>query len=207
MFKKFNPKEDISNQNVLRSSVQRGIRTAIMTQYPVLAADDGLLMDAIWPKKGDGELVKWSVFISGVTTPKCLTGDLSSRDHISIYALLGEPLFFQQKNGPFFPTLRLLHKYPQLLPRVQVDRGAIRFLLAGANMMCPGFTSAGGRLPPAEEAIPAGAPVAIYCEGKEEPAAIGITKLSTEDIKKVNKDVGVELVTYLGDDLWKNNNL
>lgn len=107
---RFNPKEDISNQNVLRSSVQRGIRTAIMTQYPVLAADDGLLMEAIWPKKGDGELVKWSVFISGVAGVECLMSDLSSRDHISIYALEGEPLFFQQKNGLFFPTLKLLHK-------------------------------------------------------------------------------------------------
>lgn len=227
---RFNPKEDISNQNVLRSSVQRGIRTAILTQYPVLAADDGLLMEAIWPKKGDGELVKWSVFISGVAGIECLMSDLSSRDHISIYALEGEPLFFQQKNGLFFPTLRLLHKClsfaeprlgdppsltdspspltdPQLLPQVQVDRGAIRFLLAGANMMCPGFTSAGGRLPPPDEAIPAGTPVAIYCEGKEEPAAIGLTKLSTEEIKKVNKDVGVELVAYLGDDLWTNNKL
>lgn len=74
-------------------------------------------------------------------------------------------------------------------------------------MMCPGFTSAGGRLPPPAEAIPAGTPVAIHCEGKEEAAAIGLTKLSTEDIKKVNKDIGVELVTYLGDDLWTNNKL
>ncbi|KAG9012885.1 translation machinery-associated protein 20 [Tulasnella sp. 427] len=207
MFKKFSPKDDIANKNVLRHSVQRGIRIAILTQYPVLAADDGVLMEAIWPKKSDGELIKWSVFISGSGHTECLMSDLSSRDHISIYALGGEPLFLQQKNGPFFPTLRLLHKYPQLLPRVQVDRGAIRFLLSGVSMMCPGFTSAGGRLPPPEEAIPAGTPVAIYCEGKEEAGAIGVTKLSTEDIKKVNKDIGVELINYLGDDLWKNNKL
>lgn len=94
-----------------------------------------------------------------------------------------------------------------MLPHVQVDRGAIRFLLAGAHMMCPGFTSAGGRLPPAESAIAANTPVAIHCEGKEHAAAVGITKLSTEDIKTINKNVGVELVTYLGDDLWSNNKL
>ena len=33
-----------------------------------------------------------------------------SREHISIYTLHGEPLFFQHFDGPFFPTLRLLHK-------------------------------------------------------------------------------------------------
>ena len=34
----------------------------------------------------------------------------NSRDHLSIYALHGEPLFFQHFDGPYFPTLRLLHK-------------------------------------------------------------------------------------------------
>ena len=90
-----------------------------------------------------------------------------------------------------------------ILPTVKVDRGAIRFLLAGAHMMCPGFTSAGGSLPPADQALPANTPVAIHAEGKEHAAAIGITKLGTEEIKAVNKGVGVETVTYLGDDLWK----
>jgi len=69
-------------------------------------------------------------------------------------------------------------------------------------MMCVGFTSAGGRLPPPESAIPAGTPVAIDAQGKDHAAAIGLTKLSTEEIKLVNKDVGVELLNYLGDDLW-----
>jgi len=34
-----------------------------------------------------------------------------------------------------------------MLPKVQVDRGAIEFVLKGANIMCPGVTSKGGRLP------------------------------------------------------------
>jgi len=172
----------------MKSSAQRGVRSAVLAQYPVLSASGGQLLEQIWPKKESIVLVK-------------------CRDHISIYALHGEPLFFQQNDGPIFPALRLLHKYPDILPHVQVDRGAIRFLLAGAQMMCPGFTSAGGRLPPAESAIPAEAPVAIYCEGKEHAAAVGLTKLSTEDIKKINKNVGVELATYLGDDLWNNDKL
>jgi PUA domain protein len=69
-------------------------------------------------------------------------------------------------------------------------------------MMCPGLTSAGGRLPPPEEALLAEAPVAIYAEGKEHAVGVGITKMTTEDMRKINKGVGVETVTYLGDDLW-----
>jgi len=85
---------------------------------------------------------------------------------------------------------------------VKIDRGAIRFLLAGAHMMCPGLTSAGGYLPPADAALAAGTPVAIHAEGKEHAVGIGITKLGTEEMRKINKGVAVETVTYLGDDLW-----
>jgi PUA domain protein len=69
-------------------------------------------------------------------------------------------------------------------------------------MMCPGFTSAGGWLPSAEEAIPPERVVSIHAEGKEHAVGIGLTKLSTEEIKKVNKGAGVETVAYLGDELW-----
>jgi PUA domain protein len=69
-------------------------------------------------------------------------------------------------------------------------------------MMCPGFTSPGGWLPPAEEGIPPERAVTIHAEGKEHAVGIGITKMSTEEIKKVNKGVGVETMTYLGDELW-----
>lgn len=69
-------------------------------------------------------------------------------------------------------------------------------------MMCPGLTSAGGYLPPAENAVPTGAAVAIYAEGKEHAVGVGITKMDTEEMRRVNKGVGVETVTYLGDDLW-----
>jgi PUA domain protein len=39
---------------------------------------------------------------------------------------------------------------------LRVDRGAIKFVLAGANIMCPGLTSSGGAL---DMDVPAEAPV------------------------------------------------
>jgi PUA domain protein len=91
---------------------------------------------------------------------------------------------------------------PFILPHVRIDRGAIRFLLAGAHMMCPGLTSAGGWLPPVDAALAAGTPIAFEAEGKEFAVGIGITKLGTEEMKMVNKGVAVESITYVGDDLW-----
>lgn len=119
---------------------------------------------------------------------------VSSHEHIEILTVNGELLFFRQRDGPFYPTLRLLHKCkmafifircfpcrkyclrfqkiayitqvsltvrlmpgthicspdPFILPHQQVDKGAIKFVLSGANIMCPGLTSPGAKLYPAE---------------------------------------------------------
>lgn len=96
------------------------------------------------------------------------------------------------------PTLRLYHKFPVFLPKQQVDKGAIRFVLSGANIMCPGLTSKGACMTPVEK----GTTVAIMAEGKENCLAIGITTLSTDDIAKINKGIGVENCHYLNDGLW-----
>ena len=49
----------------------------------------------------------------------------------------------------------------------------------------------------------AGEPVAIYGEGKEHAMAIGITKMSTKEMREINKGHGVDVVHYLNDGLWK----
>lgn len=50
-----------------------------------------------------------------------------------------------------------------------------------------------------------GEPVAIYAEGKEHAMAVGITKMSTADMRTVNKGMGVDNLHYLNDGLWKTN--
>ncbi len=89
-----------------------------------------------------------------------------------------------------------------MMKRMQVDKGAIKFILSGANIMCRGFTSPGGCLPiePMEE----GEPVAVYCEGKEHAIAIGVLKMSTEQIASVNSGIGVDCLHFLNDGLYVN---
>merc|ERR1711935_837289 len=38
----------------------------------------------------------------------------------------------------YIPTLRLLHKYPWIMPKMQLDKGGVKFVLNGADVMCPG---------------------------------------------------------------------
>lgn len=177
MFKKFNPEETISSTSQVKNSVQRSIIAQIVEQYPLLEE----AIEDILPKK--------SMLIG-----KC-------PDNVQLVIVNNEIVFFNQKDGPFYPSLRLVHKYPTMINRMQVDKGAIRFVLAGANIMCPGFTSPGGDLP---VSIEAEQPVAIYAEGKEHAMAIGLTKMSTEDIKTLNKGIAVDNIHYLMDGLWQN---
>lgn len=188
LFKKMDVQADLGTPSALKSAVQRGIRTHLLEQYAdTLGADEGALLEKVWPKKDKITTVKFK------------------REHVTFVVHNGKPIFFQHYDGPWLPTLHLLQQYPCLLPSVQVDRGAIRFLVSGANVMSPGLTSAGGRLPNPEQgerALDKGAAVAIRCQGKDTEVAVGVLQLSTEEIRKKGKGIGIDNVHYLGDDLW-----
>lgn len=153
---RFDEKENVSGTQQLKSSVQKGIRTKLLDQYPHIEHN----IDQILPKKDAFKIIK-------------------CQDHIEILInSAGEHLFFRQREGQWMPTLRLLHKYPYFLPMLQVDKGAIRFVLSGANIMCPGLTSPGACMTPVDK----GTVVAVMAEGKQHALAIGLTILSTADM-------------------------
>ncbi|XP_060073292.1 malignant T-cell-amplified sequence 1 homolog [Ylistrum balloti] len=181
MFKKFEDKECVTGVNQAKSTVQKGIRASLLEIYPHIKD----YIDQIIPKKGDLKVVK-------------------CRDHIEILASSkGEPLFFRHREDKYVPALKLLHKYPFLAPHMQVDKGAIRFVLSGANIMCPGLTSPGARM----TKVDADTVVAVMAEGKEHAVAVGVTKMSTDEILEKNKGIGVENIHYLNDGLWNMRNV
>uniref|UniRef100_A0A453GVL8 PUA domain-containing protein n=1 Tax=Aegilops tauschii subsp. strangulata TaxID=200361 RepID=A0A453GVL8_AEGTS len=169
--------EDISGQNQVKASVQRRIRQSIAEEYPLLEP----LLEDMLPKK------------SPMIVVKC-------QNHLNLVVVNNVPLFFNIRDGPYMPTLRLLHQYPNIMKKFQVDRGAIKFVLSGANIMCPGLTSPGGVL---DNEVEEETPVAIMAEGKQHALAIGFTKMSAKDISTINKGIGVDNMHYLNDGLWK----
>lgn len=93
LFKSFQPqKGDIASSTAVKSSVQRGMRNKLLEQYEGLSKDGGVLLEQIWPKKKGITLVKFS------------------REHVSFLVNSGEPIFFQHFDGPYLPTLHMLHK-------------------------------------------------------------------------------------------------
>ncbi|KAI3660586.1 hypothetical protein MP638_000126 [Amoeboaphelidium occidentale] len=161
----------------MKSSVVRNMRQTLTDRYPGITEH----LDDIIPKK------------SQLTLIKC-------KDATTFVTLDGEMLFFNSFDGPWMPSLRLLHKYPNMLTKVQVDKGAIKFVMNGADIMCPGLTSKGGIL---NDDIKEGTIVAVMAEGKEHAVAIGIMKMDAVTIKKENRGIGIENIHHLNDVVWK----
>ncbi|EGG21109.1 hypothetical protein DFA_00984 [Cavenderia fasciculata] len=176
MFKKLTLKPGSSANSQIANSMQRNIKNSILALYPNLTQ----YQDEIFPKK------------VAIVQVKC-------QNHINIVLINNEIIFFNEREGPYYPTLRFLHKYPDMMPILQVDRGAIKFVLSGANIMCRGLTSPGARI---EVDLPANSVVAIMAEGKTHASAVGLTKMSTSDIKSINDGMGVINQHYLGDIGW-----
>ncbi|VDK44878.1 unnamed protein product [Anisakis simplex] len=178
MFKKFDEKDDIIGSQQLKTSTQRGIRAKIQEQYPLLEP----YMADILPKKENFKLIK-------------------CKDHVELIAdSEGNVLFVKPRDLPYIPSLRLLHKYPFMMPQQQVDKGAIKFVLNGSQIMCPGLTSPGAKM---TDNIPKDVVVAVMAEGKQHALAIGVMKKSTEEIRAINQDIGIENIHHLNDGLWK----
>lgn len=175
MFKKFT-KEDVHLRSNIKSSAQRGLKSKLVGEFPDLET----AIDNMIPKKSQAVMIK-------------------CEDKIHLYAIDNEVILFEHFDD-VVPALRTVHAYPEGFPRVQVDRGAIKFVLSGANVMCPGLTSPGAKLP--EENLEKDTLVTIYAEGKEHALAVGKLTMSTDDIKSKNKGIGIELLHYLGDGLW-----
>ncbi len=190
MFKRFDA-SDVSTSTQVKASVQRGLKSQITNFHPAITDD---ILDVLLPKKSP--LVQYKI-----------------GPHLMLYCRQpvgggggDEPVFFQHRDGPILPTLKFVHKYPKLeFTKVTVDKGAIPYVLGGANIMCPGLTNPGGEMPPDEETeagVEEGDGVVIYAEGKEFPLAVGCMTMTSKDIRTKNKGTGIDVCHFLGDGLW-----
>jgi malignant T-cell-amplified sequence len=181
LFKKFTL-ENVAQIACSSQKEQKEVRERLYEQFPTL---EGYWED-ILPKKSDIYIIRCQGQVHCITL-------VSSQPEV---------LFFNHHDGPYMPHLKLLHKYPFILTKnFQVDIGGCRYVISGANVMCQGVTSPGGKV--AEDAEEEDV-VGIYVEGKQHACAVGTMLMSTEQIKKVNKGPCIENVHHLGDGLWMN---
>uniref|UniRef100_A0A7S1U6C3 PUA domain-containing protein n=1 Tax=Phaeomonas parva TaxID=124430 RepID=A0A7S1U6C3_9STRA len=182
MFKRFNPEEHVSGHSNVKSSVQRGIKARLVELYPPIES----IIEDLLPKK-----------------PPLTMGRCSVGAHIQVICKGHVPLFFKDRDN-IYPHLKVLQMYPGMIQTVRVDRGAIPFVLDGANIMCPGLTSAGGDLP---DGLEEGDIVAVHAEGKKHPLAVGKMLMSSEEIRSSNRGHGIQVLHHLTDGLWYVNHI
>ena len=103
------------------------------------------------------------------------------------------------RDYPLMPMLKVLHRYPYMMNKMQCDKGAIRHIFSGSHVMAPGLTSAGGCVAPD---LPVKAPVAITAEGKQHAMAVGVLSMTSADIVGKNKGQAIEVVQFMNDSVW-----
>ena len=179
----FKAKLEDTNMNSapLKASVAKTLRAKVADTYPNCKD----YLDEIWPKKA-----------------KVMTLKLKGDNHLSFIKIDEEVVFMELRDKPILPMLRTLHKYPNMMTPMQCDKGAIKHIFSGSNIMAPGLTSEGGSVVPD---LPRMAPVAITAEGKQHAMAIGVLSMSScseisKELTSVFKDqakVHVETADYV----------
>ena len=102
------------------------------------------------------------------------------------------------------PNLLELYRDLKVLPRLQVDQGAIKFILKGADIMAPGITEV-------DPSLNQGQQVAVYAQGKQWPLAVGILNVEPHSLysgtelkpKASRSGIAVLNVHYINDELYK----
>jgi PUA domain protein len=123
-----------------------------------------------------------------------------SQNRVSLLTDGRNVLFFQIDDEMFIPHLKTAHLLPDLLPKVWVDKGAIKFLLQGADVMAPGILTSGAILP---NNLSKGQYVAVMAESKSLPLAIGRLIHDSASIPTIGTGKAIDSVHFLNDGLWK----
>ena len=102
-------------------------------------------------------------------------------------------LFFYVENR-LVPTLKLLLD-TQLLKKITVDMGAIKFVTNGADIMRPGVTKI-------DEGIRKGEFVVVVDETHGKPLAVCESLYSSEELDSIDSGKVLKNIHYIGDKLW-----
>jgi PUA domain protein len=115
-------------------------------------------------------------------------------DGSRILLLDGEIIFFQH-DGRMFPALRALLNDLIDVPRITVDMGAVRFVVNGADIMRPGITEVDDR-------VKGNGIVVVVDENHGKPLAVGISKMSAEELRAATSGKVIKSIHHINDDLW-----
>ena len=116
-------------------------------------------------------------------------------DHSELYFHENVPILFRTKEGTVLPHLQTVIEYPEILPYVYVDDGAVKPLLSGAKLKAPGIK---GRNKDFEK----GTALAVRLLNEESAFAIGVAMMSSDEAETAGSGDAVNILHVLKDGLW-----
>ncbi len=121
----------------------------------------------------------------------------TKKDHFdkdeNIIMINNEPAFFLSEDK-IIPTLKALLK-TDLLKKVKVDMGAVRFVASGADIMRPGIKEI-------DDAINNGDFVVIVDIMHLKPLSVGQALFSGDEINSMTSGRVIKNLHYVGDKIW-----
>lgn len=115
-------------------------------------------------------------------------------DEYTLILVDGRPLLFEIE-GQLFPTVRGALEMELKNRIVIVDKGAIRFVSNGADIMAPGIVDA-------DSEIEEGDFVIIVEETHRKPLAIGKALMKGPQMVEADSGKAIKSITHVGDKLW-----
>lgn len=113
----------------------------------------------------------------------------------SIILVDGKPLLLEIEGHPF-PTVRGALEMGLQKRVVTVDKGAVRFVSNGADIMAPGIVAA-------DPEIKEGDLVIVVEETHKKALAIGKALMGGQEMVEATSGKAIKSITHVGDKLWK----
>ena len=104
-----------------------------------------------------------------------------------------EEKFLINIKGNYFPHLKTINESEY--KSVYVDKGAIPFVIKGADLMRPGIQKI-------DKSIQENEIILVKDENHNKTIAIGISQFSTNEMEKQEKGKSVKIIHYAGDSLY-----
>lgn len=115
-------------------------------------------------------------------------------DEYSLILVDGKPLLFEIE-GQLFPTVRGALEMELNKRIVTVDKGAIRFVSNGADVMAPGIVDADSEIKEDDLVI-------VVEQAHRKPLAIGKALMKGPQMVEADSGKAIKSITHVGDKLW-----
>jgi PUA-domain protein len=141
---------------------------------------------------------------------------MTKKDNVvkeDIFIKVNNKILFFYHDDKLIPTLKLILELTEKLDgaenrlaqtnikTITVDKGAIKFVVNGADIMRPGITKVLEETD--NEGFKKGDFVVIVDEDHNKPLAIGVALLDAEEMKTTNSGKVIKNIHFVGDEIWK----